>query len=314
MDRSSDEAPVDPVDEPTTARPRFRVLLLLLGLALVVLGARWASVVRFGPKDAGKGLRQDGLPDIAWVDVPAGPFIMGSDDPSFGATARRTVTLPAFKISKYETTQAQWQAFTSAADGYGNADWWNEPTKLANRDEQPGEPTWPGADLPAQSVSWYDAVAFTRWLTARLRAAGDLQAGAEIRLPTEEEWEKAARGTDGREYPWGEDYKAGFANVREQERPIEAAGAGQTTAVGSYPQGASPFGADDMAGNVWEWTLTEYEGQNASDLTNDRPRVLRGGSWVSSPDLARASVRRDLHPDFRGRSFGFRVVVAAPVP
>ncbi|HQZ72774.1 MAG TPA: hypothetical protein PK826_15750, partial [Anaerolineae bacterium] len=75
MDRSSDEASVDPVDEPTTARPRFRVLLLVLGLALVVLGARWASVVRFGPKDVGKGLRQDGLPDIAWVDVPAGPFI-----------------------------------------------------------------------------------------------------------------------------------------------------------------------------------------------------------------------------------------------
>ncbi|MFI0609358.1 MAG: formylglycine-generating enzyme family protein [Anaerolineae bacterium] len=314
MDRSSDEASVDPVDEPTTARPRFRVLLLVLGLALVVLGARWASVVRFGPKDVGKGLRQDGLPDIAWVDVPAGPFIIGSDDPSFGATARRTVTLPVFKISKYETTQAQWQAFTNAADGYRNADWWNEPTKLTERDEEPGESVWPGADLPAGSVSWYDAVAFTRWLTARLRAAGDLQAGEEIRLPTEAEWEKAARGTDGREYPWGNGYKAGFANVDEREGATGTASRGQTTAVGSYPQDASPYGAQDMAGNVWAWTLTEYEGQISDRLTNDRPRVLRGGAWLPDPGYARATYRGSHAPNDRYRYGGFRVVLAAPVP
>ncbi|MBK7781121.1 MAG: SUMF1/EgtB/PvdO family nonheme iron enzyme [Ardenticatenia bacterium] len=305
---------MNPIDEATATGRKARVLLLMLGLALVVLGARWSSVARFGAKDADKGVPQDGLPDIAWVDVPAGPFIMGSDDPLFGATDRRTVTLPAFKISKYETTQAQWQAFASAADGYRNADWWNEPTKLAYRDEPPGEPTWPGADLPAESVSWYDAVAFTRWLTARLHKAGQLDAAAEIRLPTEEEWEKAARGTDGREYPWGEDYKAGFANVFEEEGATGTANRVRTTAVGSYPQGASPFGALDMAGNVWEWTLTEYEGQNASDLTNDRPRVLRGGSWGNHPANARASVRFNSHPVGRSRSLGFRVVVAAPVP
>ncbi|MBK8540263.1 MAG: SUMF1/EgtB/PvdO family nonheme iron enzyme [Ardenticatenia bacterium] len=314
MDRSPDGQPVVPIDEATATRRKVRALLLVLGLALVVLGARWASVVRFGPKDVGKGLRQDGLPDIAWVDVPAGPFIMGSDDPSHGALARRTVTLPAFKISKYETTQAQWQAFTNAADGYGNADWWNEPTKLAYRDEQPGEPNWPGADLPVESVSWYEAVAFTRWLTARLRAAGDLQAGEEIRLPTEAEWEKAARGTDGREYPWGNRYKKGFAHVAEWGGATGTAYGGPTTAVGSYPQGASPYGAQDMAGNVWEWALTEVEAQNASDLTNDRPRVLRGGSWYYSPVPVRASSRYDVHSDTRYWLVGFRVVMAAPVP
>ncbi len=163
-------------------------------------------------------------------------------------------------------------------------------------------------------MSWYDAVAFTRWLTARLHEAGQLDAATEIRLPTEEEWEKAARGTDGRQYPWGNGYKAGFANVREQEGPIGAAGVGQTTAVGSYPQGASPFGAHDMAGNVWEWTLTEYEGQNALDLTNDRPRVLRGGSWLFYPVYACASYRYDYGPPDRYSLSGFRVVMAAPVP
>ena len=303
-----------PIDEATATLRKVRVFLLVLGLALVVLGARWASVVRFGPMDVGKGLRQDGLPDIAWVDVPAGPFIMGSDDPSFGATARRTVTLPAFKISRYETTQAQWRAFMNAADGYRNADWWSDPTGPAEREEWPREPKWSGADLPASWLSWYDAVAYTRWLTARLRKAGQLDAATEIRLPTEEEWEKAARGTDGREYPWGEGYKTGFANVREQGGPLETVDRGHPTAVGSYPQGASPFGAQDMAGNVWEWTLTEYGGHSASDLTDDRPLVLRGGSWFNSPDFARASFRLPSVPFYRVRRGGFRVVLAAPVP
>ncbi|MBK7781123.1 MAG: SUMF1/EgtB/PvdO family nonheme iron enzyme [Ardenticatenia bacterium] len=86
--------------------------------------------------------------------------------------------------------------------------------------------------------------------------------------------------------------------------------------MGSYPQGASPYGAQDMLGNVWEWTLTEYESRNASDLTNDRPRVLRGGSWGGHPfpDSARASSRLDPSPYFHGTFLGFRVVVAAPVP
>lgn len=309
MDRSPDEAPVDPVDEPTTARSKLRSLLLVLGLALVVLGARWASVVRFGQMDVGKGLRQDGLPDIAWVDVPAGPFIMGSDDPSFGATARRTVTLPAFKISKYETTQAQWQAFTNAADGYGNADWWSEPTELTGREKELAKPMFAGADLPAETASWYDAVAYTRWLTARLHKAGQLDAAAEIRLPTEEEWEKAARGKDGREYPWGESHKAHFANISEPKW-----GSRGPAAVGSFPADVSPFGAVDMAGNVREWTLTEVIGQNARDHTNEQRRVMHGGSWVDHPDHARASYRFSLTPSDRDGFFGFRVVMADPVP
>ena len=175
-----------------------------------------------------------------------------------------------------------------------------------------GSPTWPGPDLPAETVSWYDAVAFTRWLTARLRAAGELEDGTEIRLPTEEEWEKAARGTDGREYPWGRGYHAGYANIDEKDVNAGPAHLERTTPVGAYPEGASPFGALDMAGNVWEWTLTEFQSKVSTDLTNDRPRVVRGGSW-GVPDGARASLRDNFSPDNRVYYIGFRVVVAAPV-
>lgn len=309
MDRSSDGPPGRPVDEPTTARPRFRALLLVLVLALVVLGAPWVYVARIRDKDAGKGLRPDGLPDITWVDVPAGQFIMGSDDRSDGATAKRRVTLPAFKISKYETTQAQWQAFAKAADGYGDPAWWSDAIKLALHQERPAEPMFAGALRPAENVSWYDAVAFTHWLTVKLREAGQLEAEAEIRLPTEAEWEKAARGKDGREYPWGDSYKAHFANVNEPKW-----GSVGTAAVGSYPADVSPFGAVDMAGNVREWTLTEVFGQNARDHTNEQRRVMHGGSWVDSPEYTRASYRFSQTPSVSDGFFGFRVVLAAPVP
>ena len=163
-------------------------------------------------------------------------------------------------------------------------------------------------------MNWYDAVAFTRWLTARLRAAGELKAGTEIRLPTEDEWEKAARGTDGREYPWGNGYQAGYANIDEKIANAGPAYLERTTPVGAYPQGASPFGALDMAGNVWEWTLTEYSNKRSVDLTNDRARVVRGGSWDGGPGSARASCRVSYYsPGSRDYFVGFRVVVAAPV-
>lgn len=310
MDRSPDGSSVYPIAEATATRRRVRVLLLVLGLALVVLlGARWVSVAQLKSMDAGKGLRPDGLPDIAWVDVPAGPFNIYHDG------ARRTLILPAFKISKYETTQAQWQAFTNASDGYGNADWWNEPTRLAEREEQPGQPTWSGADLPAESVSWYDAVAFTRWLTASLRKVGELDARTEIRLPTDLEWKKAARGTDEREYPWGDGYKAGYANIDEKSLNAGPARLGQTAAVGSYPQDASPCGALDMAGNVGEWTLLcQYGNVNTVFWSSDVPRVLLGGTWDSDPDGARVSLSGATVPNLRSRYVGFRVVLAAPVP
>ena len=291
-------------------------LILDLGQPPSVRAEAGRKLNDWGDPRPGVSLRKDRLPDIAWCQAAE-----------------------SYSISKYPITGVQYEAFVIAEDGYSNDLWWQEPSRLALRVVGPGKSTWSFANHPVQNVSWYDAVAFARWLTARLRAAGELKAGTEIRLPTEEEWERAARGTDGRMYPWGDVFKDGHANLVDGpagQRLTELAraekarsgnwedynaefwkdttpGIKRTTAVGCYPQGEAPSGVLDAAGNVWEWMLTEYSNKRSVDLTNDRPRVVRGGSWSSGPDGARASYRHDGTPDYRGRSIGFRVVVAAPV-
>ncbi len=145
------------------------------------------------------------------------------------------------------------------------------------------------------NISWHNAIAFCKW--------------ADLQLPTEEEWEKAARGTDGRNYPWGNnDPTDKLCNFNRN--------VGGTTPVGKYsPQGDSPYGCMDMSGNVWEWCLNKYETSTETtiDDSGDR-RVLRGGSWIDRQDLARAAYRYNFFPDFRSSNYGFRVVVRVRPP
>jgi formylglycine-generating enzyme required for sulfatase activity len=150
-------------------------------------------------------------------------------------------------------------------------------------------------------VSWYEAVAFCRWLSERL--------GFEVSLPTEAQWERAARHTDGRSYPWGEAADAGArANVNES-------GIGSTSAVGLFPQGEAQCGALDMAGNVWEWCRTkmtkdyqDYELKVDNDLEGNEIRVLRGGAWDDLNVGAYCWDRYRTQPDNRIRYVGFRAV------
>ena len=191
---------------------------------------------------------------------------------------------------------------------------------------------------PVVGISWYEAAAYARWLGVQLRNAGsklrvwragqslpaDLEAEAwNVQLPSEAEWEKAARGTDGRRYPWGPEWQEDCANTRE-------AGLGQTSAVGLFPGGASPFGCLDMVGNVWEWTRSlmcknwmnpEFKYPYRSDDGRENPkagddvyRVLRGGSFYFDPYAARCSCRAGLIPSGWSRDVGFRVVVAPSRP
>jgi formylglycine-generating enzyme required for sulfatase activity len=234
------------------------------------------------------------LPDIAWVDIASGDFIYQQGE-------RRS--LPAFRIARYPVTNIQYQTFIDAG-AYDDQRWWQDLQR-----PQPEASTWPHSNRPRTNVDWYEAMAFCRWLSVQLRY--------EVRLPTEEEWERAARGVEGREYPWGKGYESGRANVNETDGFGERVGnwfLDQTTAVGVYSQGASSEGVLDLSGNVWEWCLNKYEHpeQIRADESG-QTRVLRGGSWHGAADFASGSRRVRLNPDDRSDLNGFRVVSSAPI-
>ena len=210
-------------------------------------------------------------------DVAAGPFLMGYDERSITlGYDERSITLPAYQIARYPVTVAEYACFVRAGQP--------EPSEWQRQ--------LPRLDNPVVSMSWYDAVAYAVWLSERT--------GQPWRLPTDEEWEKAARGPDGCVYPWGDIFDKFRCNTRESD-------IGGTTPIGTYPNGASSYGTQDQAGNVWEWIA------NRNDISSD-VRVLRGGSWSSVAGDARAACRKLNRPMYVGvlGSIGFRLVVGAP--
>ena len=313
----------NPVRPSRHDRPRARGLRHFLAVALaLVLGAlaacrpldpEGASAIRATPlPDALEGFRADAwfLPDddlLGFVEIAAGPFTMGSDptvDPrafenerwSAGQT-QGSVDLPAFAIARYEVTVAQFRAFADVA-GYTSA-----PEALRG-----------GPDHPVGFVSWPATLAYCRWLEATLRDWPGtpprlrewLDAGWRVTLPSEAEWEKAARGADGRVYPWGDTPRRDRANF---------GGADGTTPAGSFDCPECPFGLSDMSGNVWEFTRSPYqpypydETDDARDLADDALFVMRGGSFMDPEGNVRATVRGGADPGVRRPFIGFRVVI-----
>jgi formylglycine-generating enzyme required for sulfatase activity len=235
------------------------------------------------------------MPDLDWIAIAPGAF-------HWQDKGERQSIDRAYRIARYPITKAQYQAFIDAADDYANPEWWQE----GYRAPTPNDPRWEQPNRPRVNVAWVEALAYCRWLTARYRQAGLIDADQVIRLPTEFEWERAARGRqDARQYPWGGDYGTGLANV--DETPVDAGGLylRETTAVGLYPRNASADGLLDCTGNVWEWCLNKYANPADTDTKSDAARALRGGSWSLSPAGARVVSRYGSTPTYRaGASMG----------
>jgi formylglycine-generating enzyme required for sulfatase activity len=231
------------------------------------------------------------------VLIPAGEFTMGSPTGE-GKSAehpQHTVYLDAFYIDKYEVTNAQYKKFMDAK-GHPDPRFWQD-----NKFNAPNQ--------PVVGVSWFDAEAYCKW--------------AGKRLPTEAEWEKAARGTDGRKYPWGNEAPNAGGIWRANYDPGDDAADGfaYTAPVGSFPAGVSPYGIHDMAGNMLEWCADWGDNNYYSVSPKNNPkgpssgkyRVLRGGSWFNYlVNLLRAAFRGWDDPDLGYDYFGFRCALDIP--
>ncbi len=214
--------------------------------------------------------------------------------------ADREVEVEPFSIARYPVTWLQYRAFLDAEDGYDNGRWWRKDLEKA---QEKTELLWNFDNYPAINVSWYDAVAFCRWLSHRRQA--------EFRLPKEWEWQWAAMaGKTEYVYPWGPEWRGSRANTVESN-------INRTIAVGLYPLGDAVLGdhlrVADLSGNVWEWCLDEYDKLESTEIhRGDSPRVVRGGSWGSSRDDARAAVRFGFVPAYCDDQ-GFRLCCSFPI-
>ena len=354
------QAVVEQEDTGKAARSRLQAILQ----AMMTDDAAFAAKKRvqagklLGELDDPRSQVTDPL-HIEWIEVPMGPFTMGTRRENLphypGENIRKLLEqetpqhdchLPyPYRISRFPITVAQFQAFVGDG-GYKEESYWPEARAAGlwekgeihlytwNMEKGEFEEGWvkEPADYgkpynlpnhPQVGVSWYEALAFTRWLTEHLQREGVLAEGWRVTLPSEAEWEKAARGADALIYPWGNEPDPNRANYDD-------AGIGTTSAVGCFPGGASPYGVEEMSGNVWEWTRSlwgrepwesefsyPYRFDDNREKLNAEPhygRVLRGGSFDDGGYYVRAAVRYRGHPDYRSSNVGFRVVLLPPFP
>ncbi|NLF77023.1 MAG: formylglycine-generating enzyme family protein, partial [Chloroflexi bacterium] len=220
------------------------------------------------------------------MEIPGGKFTYRNGE---------SLTLPTFSIARYPITYRQFQAFIDADDGSHNPEWWHGLAADAEHKAALGDQAFRYWSHPRERVSWYDTVAFCRWLSH--------ESGDAITLPTEQQWQWAAQnGLERRDYPCG-DWDRRRCNTNES-------GIRRSTAVGMYPHGVAVCGALDLSGNLWEWYLNKRVMPNVIVVDDSGDwRVLRGGSWGSDGGASRTVYRRhDFHPAERDGGVGFRVV------
>lgn len=256
---------------------------------------------------AGRLLARHGDPRAldALVSIPAGSFVMGSESHPNSSPPHRW-QLDAYRIGRYPVNNGQYRAFADATGRHWHSPNGREPER---------------ASMPAVDLSWHDARAYCAWLTSLWRSEGRIGMHEVVRLPTEPEWEYAARGAQPEQatpvYPWGSGWRAGHCNG-------EDSGLNDVCTVGLFPAGRSLAGCDDMAGQVWEWTSTLWgsemaapsfrypyadDGRENAQAPAQIRRVLRGGCFSSGPEKANCSYRGSLEPDGFWRGNGFRIVV-----
>jgi formylglycine-generating enzyme required for sulfatase activity len=240
--------------------------------------------------------------------VKGGKFMRGNGekDANPNEKPQREIYLDDFMIGKYPVTNEEFKEFVSGG-GYDKKEFWTKEGWQWREENEISEPEywhdrkWNGPNFPVVGISWFEAKAYANWLSERT--------GHPYRLPTEAEWEKSARGTDGFKYPWGKDFDKNLCNSFES-------GLLRTSPVGIFPKGKSTYNCFDMAGNVWEWCSDRYEDKyyaNSPDRNPKGPshgavRVIRGGGWRNHARYCRSADRG--HNDSRSRDdlLGFRLL------
>jgi formylglycine-generating enzyme required for sulfatase activity len=249
-------------------------------------------------------------PPFEWCHVSGGTVIL-QDATQDGGTKGGTFQVGDFAMAKYPITNAQYDRFLKHSSGFANTQWWEfspEATQWRKDHNKPKPTAFDGADIPRTRVSWFDSMAFCSWLSAELKNAIQDNKPSDIhdvftwmiRLPTEQEWQRAAIGDSGWCYPWGNGLDERHANYGNN--------VGHPNAVGQYPAGKSIFGVMDMIGNVWEWCLSGWN-EEIINLKGYTYRVIKGGAWnISNPDHLRANDRGSHPPRGMLNDCGFRVV------
>lgn len=281
-------------------------------LLLVVLSASCDGHGNEQPRAAGDEQKQSAAPSRSQLEpemvlIPQGGFLMGGSDSD--DTPVHRVTLDDYFIGRFEVTNAQYKAFCDEAGyPYPDAEW--SPDGVRTNTDLSEK-----LDYPVVGINWEDAVAYCDWLKQKT--------GKTYRLPTEAEWEKAARGgLEQSEYPWGNEefdaegrYRANCGSDSDNDRVRKKDGFLYTAPVGSFPP--NEYGIYDMAGNVWEWCSDYYDETYYSRSPDTNPpgaergerRALRGGSWFGGPSRMKCAARLWNYPLIRYASTGFRVAM-----
>lgn len=257
---------------------------------------------RAGDPRPGIGLNSDGLPDIDWVDIPAGDLLLG----------KRRHSIAAFQISRYPITRLQFRAFVEQG-GYRpeqhSSDranrWWAPLNRRFS--EPPSRFFEPPVNLPYTRLAWFEAMAFCSWLAE--------STGRPIRLPNEAQWIRAARASSSNLYVWGDESRGDEANLADSPSLFSPPQPGTLTSVGLYPKDTSPFGVRDLAGNVQEWCINEAGSPFSQVWREFQPRAYKGGSyatgrWGALIEVPRSTLRseRAASPDLRSPTLGFRII------